>query len=346
MRPRFGGVGTLGGMTRYTAPGALVAALLLVATACGGQTSTPRAAPSTGSSAPAATPSSPPSTPSSPSPVPSSPSSAAPSVAVPGGGEPISKVLVLVVENHSLDSMRREMPWTFALAQRYGYATGYRALTHPSLPNYLAIAGGDTFGISDDHDPSAHVLHGASVFGQALARHRTAKVYAEGMPAPCTTTSSGRYAVRHNPWTYFADERSACRQYDVPMTALAGDVRSGALPNVGMVVPDTCSDAHDCPLSEADAWMRTTVGAVMAGPDFKSGRLLVVITADEDAHDQGNLVLTTMVTPQIYQSWVAADLSHYSLSGLLSTVAGAPPLRRAASAPPLAGAFGLAVAAG
>jgi acid phosphatase len=265
-------------------------------------------------------------------------------VLVPGGGEPISKVLVVVVENHSLDSMRREMPWTNALAQRYGYTTGYRAVAHPSLPNYLAIAGGDTFGITDDRDPAVHVLHGSSVFGQALAAHRTAKVYAEDMPAPCATHSSGRYAVRHNPWVYFVDESAACQRYDVPLDALAGDVRSGGLPNVGLVVPDVCSDAHDCPLSPADRWLREVVGQVMTGPDFTSGRLLVVITADEDAHDQGNLVLTTLANRQIDRAVVRSDLSHYSLSGLLSRVAGAQPLRRARSAPPLAGAFGLAVA--
>jgi acid phosphatase len=313
------------------------AALLAVLTACGGQAAAPEASPAT----PVAPQTSAVASPSATSPAPAS--STTTQVAVPGGGEPISKVLVVVVENHSLDSMRRGMPWTFALAQRYGYATGYRALTHPSLPNYLAIAGGDTFGISDDKDPTAHVLRGPSVFGQALAGHRTAKVYAEDMPAPCSTADRGRYAVRHNPWTYFADERAACEQYDVPITALAGDVQSGDLPNVGMVVPNVCSDAHDCPLSEADRWLRDVVGQVMAGPDFTSGRLLVVITADEDDHGQGNLVLTAMVNRQITGTSVHSDLSHYSLSGLLSQVAGAQSLRRARSAPPLGAAFGLAI---
>ena len=316
------------------------AALLLSAAACGGQ-GTPAAAPSASSSAPAPTVTPSTSSPGTPTAAPSTPAA---SVAVPGGGEPISKVLVVVLENHSLDAMQRGMPWTFGLAKRYGYTTGYHAVTHPSLPNYLAIAGGDTFGITDDHDPAVHAIHGASVFGQALARHRTAKVYAEGMPSPCFTTSSGRYAVRHNPWTYFVDERAACQRYDVPISALAGDVKGGTLPNVGMVIPDLCSDAHDCPLAEADHWMQQTVSDIMAGPDFASGRLLVVITADEDGHDQGNLVLTTLVTPQVGHSEVPSDLSHYSLSGLLSQVAGAPPLRRAQSAPPLASAFGLAIA--
>jgi acid phosphatase len=323
--------------TRTRRAATTAAAVLLVAglAACGGSpgtspSQTAPASPTASRSTPAAT----------------TPPSTATTPPAPSGPQPITKVLVVVVENHSLDAMRSGMPWTFALAQRYGYTTGYHALAHPSLPNYLAIAGGDTFGITDDHDPAAHVLHGPSVFGQALARHRTAKVYAEDMPGPCATADSGRYAVRHNPWTYFADERAACRQYDVPITALADDIRAGGLPDVGLVVPNTCSDAHDCPLSEADGWMRRTVGAIMAGPDFSSGRLLVVITADEDDHDQGNLVLTTVVTPQISRSSMAADLSHYSLSALLSQVAGAEPLRKAGSARSLAAAFGLLVSAG
>ena len=329
---------------RRLAAGLVWAAALVALPGCG--SSGPSAAGPATSPATTITTSSPTSTPSPVTPTPATPTPPPPatSIAVPGGGEPISKVLVFLVENHSLDAMRRDMPWTNALAQRYGYATGYRAVAHPSLPNYLAIAGGDTFGITDDHDPAAHPLHGPSVFGQALARHRTAKVYAEDMPGPCATGDHGRYAVRHNPWTYFVDERAACQRYDVPIGALAGDVRSGGLPNVGMVVPNTCSDAHDCPLSEADRWLHEVVGQVMAGPDFASGRLLVVITADEDDHTQDNLVLTTMVTPQISRSFVASDLSHYSLSGLLSEVAGGAPQRSARSAPPLAAAFGLAVA--
>ena len=74
----------------------------------------------------------------------------------PAASPGLSKVLVFVVENHSLDQMRTEMPYTFSLAERYGYTTSYRALTHPSLGNYIAMAGGSTFGIVDDRNPVAH----------------------------------------------------------------------------------------------------------------------------------------------------------------------------------------------
>jgi acid phosphatase len=256
----------------------------------------------------------------------------------------VSKVLVFVVENHSLDQMRAQMPYTFSLAERYGYTTSYRALTHPSLGNYLAIAGGSTFGIVDDRNPVAHQLHGPSVFSQALAAGKTATVYAEGMPGTCLQENGGdQYVVRHNPWTYFVDDRAACSRYDVPATGLPGDIAGRRLPEVGMVIPDLCNDAHSCSLATADDWLRAAVDGVLAGPDWRSGRLAVVITADEDDHHQGNLVLTSMLHPSLRHVVVDTPLTHLSLSRFLSEIAHQPPLRDAARAPSLGDAFGLRV---
>jgi acid phosphatase len=254
----------------------------------------------------------------------------------------VSKLLVFVVENHSLDQMREGMPYTYSLAERYGRATSYRALTHPSLGNYLAIAGGSTFGVVDDDDPPAHRITGPSVFSAALAAGRTAVTYAEGMPGNCALESGGdRYVVRHNPWTYFVDDRADCARYDIPLAQYSGDVANGTLPQVGLVVPDMCNDAHDCALADADGWLREHVEPIFEGPDWKAGRLAVVITADEDDGGQGNLVLTTVLHPSLHGVVVNAPLTHLSLSRSLSEVAGLPPLREAAQAPSLAQAFGL-----
>jgi phosphatidylinositol-3-phosphatase len=257
---------------------------------------------------------------------------------------PATKLLVFVVENRSLDEMSSRMPYTFGLAQQYAYATQYRAITHPSLPNYLAIAGGSTFGVTDDNSPAYHVVSGASVFGQAVALGKTAKLYADGMPGNCALEPGGdRYAVKHNPWAYFVDERALCERYDVPMDGFDADVASGDLPNAGMVVPNLCHDAHDsdCDLTDADTWLRDEVGNVLAGPDFASGHLAVVITADEDDRSQDNLVLTTLVHPSQHGHVVDVPLTHYSLTRLYEQILGASLLRRAATAPDMAMAFGL-----
>jgi Phosphoesterase family len=255
----------------------------------------------------------------------------------------VTKLLVVVEENHSLAQMKRGMPYTFRLAKRYGYAARYDALTHPSLPNYVGIVGGTTHGIHDDATPAAHRLEGRSVFGQARAHTRSAGLYAQHMPRPCATHSSGRYAVKHNPWTYFVDERRQCRSHDNSMISFGSDVTAGALPRVGMVIPDLKHDAHDGTLKQADAWFRSIMSTVLAGPDWKSGHLAVVLTADEDDHAHGNRVLTVVVHPSQRHHVVRRALNHYSLTRLYDEVAHLPYLHHARTATSMARAFGLPV---
>lgn len=259
----------------------------------------------------------------------------------------VTKVLTIVEENHSLQQMQASMPFLSALATRYGYATGYTATSHPSLPNYLALSGGSTFDIRDDATPAEHPIPGPSVFGQALAAGKTAKVYAESMPTNCALTNADTYAVRHTGWAYYIDERAACQTGQVPMGspsagALARDVAAGNLPTIGWAIPDLSHDAHDGTLTEADDWLAGRLPAILSGPDFRSGRLAVVITADEDDRRSGNQVLTVVAAPGVTGKVVTAALTHYSLTGLYDDVIGARKLREAATAPSFAAAFGLA----
>lgn len=261
----------------------------------------------------------------------------------------ITKVLTIIEENHSLGQMQKGMPYLYGLAHRYGYATDYRAISHPSLPNYLAIAGGSTFGVTDDAGPAAHPIHGASVFSQALAARRTARLYVESLPARCGTVSTGTYAVKHAPWAYFVDQRAACLKGMVAAGspaagAFAADLKAGKLPTAGMLVPNLDDDAHDGTLAQADAWLKRRLPGILAGPDFKAGRLVVVVTADEDNSSSGNKVLTVVLAPGVSHRVVATPLSHYSLTRLYDEVIGAHPLRAAATAPSLSRAFGLHLA--
>jgi len=254
----------------------------------------------------------------------------------------VTKVLVFMDENHSLSQMTAEMPYTFGLGRQFGYATTYKAIGHPSLPNYIAIAGGQTYGITNDDRPSANPVRGPSVFGQAIAARRTAALYADGMPENCATSDGGsHYAVKHNPWAYFTGERSACQRYDVPVGQLAVAITTGTLPNVGMVIPNLCNDAHDCPLGTADTWFKGWMTKLFDGPDWKSGHLAVVLTADEDDKSAGNTVLTVVIHPSQKANMVTSPLTHYSLTRLYEEVAGTRYLFGAASAPSMTTAFGL-----
>lgn len=256
------------------------------------------------------------------------------------------KVLVVVEENKSASTALEQMPYLAALAHQYLRTSNYRAVTHPSLPNYLAIAAGSTFGVSDDGPPERHPITQGSVFDEALTAGRTVRTYAEAMPHTCTLTDSGRYAVKHNPWAYFSApaSRANCQRFDVPagtpeQGALHDDVLAGTMPTIGLLVPDLCHDAHDCSMQVADSWLHQWIPFVMAGPDYQAGRLAIVITFDEDDRTAGNNVLTTIISPNVSAVVAATPLNHYSLDRYLAELAGIPPLDQAAQSPSLGEVF-------
>jgi hypothetical protein len=260
----------------------------------------------------------------------------------------VDKLLVIVAENRNAATVVAEMPFLRSQSEMYGTATNYYAISHPSLPNYLVMAGGSTFGIEDDEDPDAHRLTCPSVFGQLLSSGRTAKTYAEAMPSNCAVRNDGTYAVRHNPWTYFADpaERAACQRFDVPSGSptdgpLAEDIAAGELPSIGFLIPDNCNNGHSCSIETTDRWLRSWLPTIKDGPDFRSGRLAVLITWDEDEDDTDNRVAMVVLHPALKGRKVTNRLDHYVLSATVSALAGARPLRDADQAPDLVAAFGL-----
>ncbi|MCW2761529.1 MAG: hypothetical protein JWR85_1730 [Marmoricola sp.] len=262
-----------------------------------------------------------------------------------------SKVLVVVEENHSYAQMREGMPFLARLSDTYGYATSWTAIAHPSEPNYLAIAGGSTFGITDNAAPAADAASigsAPSVFDQALAAGKSAGTYAESMPKNCHmhdypdhAVGTPKYAVRHNPWVYFRAGRQDCLANDQALPQLAKDAAANALPNVGFLVPNLDNDAHDGSLPTADAWLEKQLTPVLGTEDFTSGRLVVIVTADEDDRKSGNKVLTSVLTPALAGKVVDTPLTHYSLTRYIAQVLGVTPLGNGADAPDMKAAFGL-----
>jgi len=257
-------------------------------------------------------------------------------------------MLLFILENHAQSQALASMPYLAGLASRHGRTTNYHAITHPSLPNYLALTAGSTFGVRDDNYPSSHHLPGKSVLDQALSHGMTAKLYAESMPGNCTLVSTGSYAVKHNPWAYFsgAAERRDCRHHDVPMGtpaagALTRDIAAGTLPRVGVAVPNICHDAHDCSLGTADHWLHGWLPKIFAASDYRSGRLVVVVTFDENDGITPNTVLTVVISPRVHHVTAHASYSHYSWLRCTEMLLGLAPLRNAASARSLCPGFNL-----
>jgi phosphatidylinositol-3-phosphatase len=270
----------------------------------------------------------------------------APTPTPPASG--VEKILVIVEENLSVQDAEAHMPFLMSQARTYGTATKFYAVRHPSLPNYLVLAGGSTFGVADDDDPEAHQLQGASLFGQLLSADRTAKTYAEAMPRNCARGNQDTYAVRHNPWAYFdrPAERAGCEKFDVPSGSPAGgalidDVTAGNLPTFGLLVPDLCHDGHDCSAATTDDWLQSWLPTIKKGPDFTSNRLVIVITWDEDDARTGNRVPMVVIHPSLKDRHLTTRFDHYGLSASIARIGGVPPLRDADKGTDVLAAFDL-----
>ncbi|GAC1398649.1 MAG: alkaline phosphatase family protein [Ktedonobacteraceae bacterium] len=77
-------------------------------------------------------------------------------------------IFYIMMENHGdkeIFGNTADAPYINSLAQRYGVATQYFGVTHPSLPNYLAAISGNFQGIWDDCAASATITCAPEEFG-------------------------------------------------------------------------------------------------------------------------------------------------------------------------------------
>jgi phosphatidylinositol-3-phosphatase len=162
---------------------------------------------------------------------------------------------------------------------------------HPSLPNYLWLEAGTSFGITDGLDPS--VRH------QATTAHLVTQLQNAGIPwksydedidgTTCPLTSSGLYAVRHNPFVYFDDVTNTldpnsayCISHIRPYTEFSTDLANNNVARYVFITPNLCHDGHDnCspvndPIRQADIWLSTEVPKILNSNAYRNGGALFI----------------------------------------------------------------------
>jgi len=96
--------------------------------------------------------------------------------------KPFDHAFVIVMENHGTNTIIGDpsMPYVTHLAHTYGYADNYFGVTHPSMPNYIAMTSGSNY-YSHSDDPSQTFSH-ANLFTEMDAANLTWKGYMGGLP--------------------------------------------------------------------------------------------------------------------------------------------------------------------
>ena len=238
---------------------------------------------------------------------------------------PAGHVFVIVLENTSY-RLAMQQPYIASLARRYAVATNYHGLGEPSLPNYLAMTSGSTWGVNDNE---FHQLPATGIGNQLTQAKISWKAYMEGFTGDCFN-SPYPYALKHNPFAYYGGE---CPPNVVSMDQLPGDL-AGKTPMLSWITPGLCNDGHDCGVRTADRWLAATVPQIVASKAWKQNGSLFITWDESDAGD--NRVALLVVTPKL-RGTITTRLDHFSLLATVSDLLGVSRLGSAKQATSLHG---------
>jgi hypothetical protein len=196
------------------------------------------------------------------------------------------------------------------LTQSYG-------ITHPSQPDYLQIFSGSSQGVTDDSCYTPGFSSAANLASELIAAGKTWGSYNETLPSQGSTTcSSGNYARKHNPWFAFGNVPTSTAR-----TFAQFPTDYSTLPRVSFVVPNLCSDMHDCSVSTGDTWLKNNLGTYATWA--KTHNSLLVVTFDEDDRLSGNRIPTVLYgQPVRAGSSSATTYNHYNTLRTLEDLAG------------------------
>jgi hypothetical protein len=272
---------------------------------------------------------------------PPAPTGTAVAASEPGALPRFSHVFIVVLENYDGAAfVPAEMPYLTGLAARGAAADRYAAVAHPSLPNYLALLAGDTFGVQSDC--SDCFQSAANLADQVERAARSWKGYMEDLPRPCFTgASAAGYALKHDPFLYFRsirDDAARCGRV-VPLGEFGRDLAGGSVPDLAWVTPNLCHDGHDCEEAEADRWLGGFLPTILESRAWRADGVLFIVWDEADA-GEGERVPLLALSPLARAGYRSATpYTHYSLLRTIEEAWGLAPLGRAAEAAPMADLF-------
>ncbi|HET7421268.1 MAG TPA: alkaline phosphatase family protein [Candidatus Dormibacteraeota bacterium] len=236
-------------------------------------------------------------------------------------------VFLIVMENHSAEEALSGA-YTASLAAQYRVASNYHAVSHPSVPNYLAITSGSTWGVEDD---SYRVLPKQDLGTQLTDANVSWRAYMEGLTDAGCLRSPVPYDPGHNPFAFYG---GTCPANVVPFTSFASDLSGASTPSFVWISPDRCHDTHDCNVAAGDAWLSQVVPQITGSAAWKDGGVLFV-TWDEDDSSADNRVLMLVIEPGKSHLESTRLYTHYSLLATVEDLLGVGRLGQAAQASPM-----------
>jgi len=185
-------------------------------------------------------------------------------------------------------------PYLCSLAASDASVSSWYGVQHPSQPNYVDIASGADQGCTTDGCAGAGAYSTQDLGGQLSAAGIPWVAWMESMPSACYTgyshgsDATGEYALKHNPFSVFADNLppNTCHVQPYPgAAAMVGALDGADPPAFVWITPNLCDDGHDdCGpgnIEQMDQWLSANLPGVLSSPWFQE-RGTVIVTMDEN----------------------------------------------------------------
>jgi hypothetical protein len=225
-------------------------------------------------------------------------------------------IFLMIFENHGFAQIigNPAAPNINKLAGSFGLATQYFSVADPSEPNYVAMLGGNFFGIADDNAYYLNTVNKPSLMSQMEAANLSWKGYMQSMPyagyrgicypVKCNGVPDldPLYAAKHNGATNFQSIQKSDAEFAKmgPLGQLTIDLADNNIPNFGYIVPDECNDMHGSPpncvdsgnpgdlqdnrlVTVGDNLVKSIVARITGASFWTQGNNAIVITFDEGA---------------------------------------------------------------
>ena len=259
-------------------------------------------------------------------------------------------VFVIMMENTGYNALigNPNAPWINDAAGKYGLATNYFGVSHPSQPNYIAATSGSTNGVPDDNDITISV---PNIVDQLESNGKSWKAYMQSYSlclgnALAHACGDQLYERKHNPFISYADVQTNPTRVAkiVDLSQLNTDLAAGNVPDYVWISPDQCHDMHGrstagaCNfgnvqglISTGDTFLKNTVGSIMSSSAW-TGNSAIFITWDEsdftntgpsgfgdtsgccEANPGGGHVVTIVISHSDHSARTSAvSYNHYSM---------------------------------
>src|SRR5437867_536807 len=226
--------------------------------------------------------------------------------------------VIVLMENHDLSDIYGPATYMTQLADQNAFAQHWASITNPSQPNYIALIGGSTFGVSGDgNHPN---LNQKTIVDIIETSGHTWNAIAEGSGSGCSINPDrGEDHFPFLSYTTITGNSARCANLHSggPADVVAA-LNAGT--NFIWFTPNDGHNMHDNSVSSGDSWLQSWVPQLLSAISGKHATLF--ITYDE-GYASPPLVYSGFSGPAAKQAYKSTtSYTHYSLLKLIEDVWG------------------------